>query len=114
MDDQVVKVRPDQLVIGLANSWSNPLPVGRKLEKWSESEKKLSEAGRLGEAKQDAHASKLSARPGSGEAAPRRQTVSDCANGNCPPSGLRRFGARGELIPGNGMNYRRAAGTQTP
>jgi len=23
------------------------------------------------------------------------QTVSDCANGNCPPSGLRRFGARG-------------------
>jgi hypothetical protein len=31
MDDQVVKVRPDQLVIGLANSWSNPLPVGRKL-----------------------------------------------------------------------------------
>jgi hypothetical protein len=110
MKDQVVKVRPEQLVIGLANSWSNPLPVGRKLEKWSESEKKLSEAGRLGEAKQDAHASKLSARPGSGEAAPRRQTVSDCANGNCPPSGLRRFGARGELIPGNGMNYRRVAG----
>ena len=28
MDDQVVKVRPDQLVIGLANSWSNPLPMG--------------------------------------------------------------------------------------
>ena len=104
-------MRPDQLVIGLANSWSNPLPIGRKLEKWSESEKKLTEAGRLGESKQDAHTSKLSARPGSGEvAAPRRQTVSDCANGNCPPSGLRRFGARGELIPGNGMNYRRVAG----
>jgi len=110
MADQVVKVRPDQLVIGLANSWSNPLPVGRKLEKWSESEKKLTEAGRLTEAKAAPHAAKLSARPGSGEAAPRRQTVSDCANGNCPPSGLRRFGARGELIPGNGMNYRRVAG----
>ena len=29
MKDQVVKVSPEQLVIGLANSWSNPLPVGR-------------------------------------------------------------------------------------
>jgi hypothetical protein len=108
MKDQVVKVSPEQLVIGLANSWSNPLPVGRKLEKWSDSEQKLPAAGRLGEQKQDAHASKLSARNVAQK--PLRQTVSDCANGNCPPSGLRRFGARGELIPGNGMNYRRLAG----
>ena len=103
MEDQVVKVPANKLVLGLANSWSNPLPLGRKMEKWSPTELAQTLTARLGEQKKVAGAQQH-------EAQQLRQTQTACANSNCPPSGLRRFGARGEVIPGNGMNYRRMAG----
>ena len=98
LPDQKISVPPEKLVIGLANSWSNPLPLGRKMEKWSESELKQSPAGRLSPETSKHLASDLRSLP-------------NCANTNCPPTGaMPRFGPNGDLISGGGMNYRRRAG----
>jgi hypothetical protein len=98
LKDQKISVPPEKLVLGLANSWSNPLPLGRKMEKWSESELKQTPAGRLSPETSKHVSSDLRSLP-------------NCANNNCPPYGaMPRFGPSGDLISGGGMNYRARAG----
>ena len=92
-----------EIIIGIANAWSDPLPFPRTIHRWTKAESGRDVLKRL--------APRPRTRQEEAALASLRK-LPTCAN--CPPGTLPRFGAGGELVPGGGTSLlNRAEGDES-
>jgi hypothetical protein len=99
--DQKVSVPPEKLVLGIANAWSDPLPTGRTMHKWTKAELKQHVLSRLAPKRSKEEQAVITS----------LRKLPTCAN--CPPGTLPRFGAGGELVPGGAVSSLESAEGQS-